>query len=68
MKAELRCKVCGSKRAACPSLVYATQYAGMWCPELERALNKAPPRFTESQRYAKINAVQQKERGGRTSR
>jgi hypothetical protein len=39
-----RCPVCGSARAACPTLKAATQNAGMWCPELERALDRAPSR------------------------
>ena len=59
----MKCPICGSKRASCFSLVSATRYAGMWCPELERALDKAPSRFTESQRYEKImHAVEQKEK------
>jgi hypothetical protein len=41
----MSCPVCGSQRAGCPSLAVATQYAGMWCSELERALDKAPPRY-----------------------
>ena len=47
----LRKQACG-----CPSLAYATQYAVMWCPELERALDKAPPRFAQSQRYTKTRS------------
>ena len=50
------CRVCGSRHAGCPSLAYATQYAVMWCPELERALDKAPPRFAQSQRYTKTRS------------
>jgi hypothetical protein len=43
-KATGRCPVCGSRRAACPTLAAATRNVGMWCPLLEKALNKAPPR------------------------
>jgi hypothetical protein len=34
------CPVCGSRRAACASLVAATPDPGLWCPELERALER----------------------------
>ena len=44
-KNEGCCRVCGSARAGCPTLAFATQYAGMWCHELERALDRAPPRL-----------------------
>ena len=44
-KNEGCCRVCGSVRAGCPTLAFATQYAGMWCHELERALDPAPPRL-----------------------
>jgi hypothetical protein len=36
--------VCGSQRFACPTLEAAVRNAGTWCPELERALDHAPPR------------------------
>jgi hypothetical protein len=39
-----RCPVCGSKRASCATLKEATRIADMWCPELERALDRAPSR------------------------
>jgi predicted P-loop ATPase len=39
-----KCPVCGSRRAACPTLAAATRIAGMWCPLLENALDKAPSR------------------------
>ena len=44
-KNEGCCRVCGSARAGCPSLAFATQYTGMWCHELERALDRAPSRL-----------------------
>jgi hypothetical protein len=41
---RLGCPVCGSQRFACPTFDAAVRYAGMWCLELERALDRAPPR------------------------
>lgn len=41
---RLGCPVCGSQRAACSTFEAAVREAGMWCPELERALDRAPPR------------------------
>jgi hypothetical protein len=43
---DLGCPVCGSQRFACDTLKSATRNAGMWCPELERALDRAPPRHS----------------------
>jgi hypothetical protein len=51
---RLECRVCGSRRAACFSLINATQYAGMWCPELERALDRAPSRAASASREKRL--------------
>jgi hypothetical protein len=55
IKEPIFCVVCGSKRAGCPSLARATQYEGMWCPELEKALDKAPPRHVVEPRRVRSN-------------
>jgi hypothetical protein len=46
------CPVCGSRRAACSTLAAATGTAGQWCPSLEDAIDKAPPRQLRAGRRA----------------
>jgi len=47
----MSCPVCGSERAGCPNLEFATPEPNQWCPELEDALEARDGRRWARQYY-----------------